>query len=148
MRPESAIVLDELTELANDAWEAYQQAAEWAGPGDLSSLLATIGHRRRDMARDLEAMVAESGHRPRDRDTNSGIAHRVLARLKATFVADRPRAVVDECDRADTAFAHRLVTVDTRLLPEETVETLRSFHAEVVAALGQLAAAKVRIRGH
>jgi uncharacterized protein (TIGR02284 family) len=148
MRPECAVMLDELAELANDSWEAYDQAAEWAGEGDLASLLATIGSRRRDMAHELEAKVAASGHRPRDRDTNSGIAHRVLARLKATFVADRPRAVVDECDRADTAFAHRLVTVDHRLLPEDTVESLRGFHAEVVAALGQLAAAKVRIRGH
>ncbi|MEW5727091.1 MAG: PA2169 family four-helix-bundle protein [Pseudomonadota bacterium] len=148
MRPEADIVLDGLAELANDAWEAYEQAAEWAGTGDLAALLATLGDRRRAMARDLEARVAATGHRPRDRDTNAGIAHRVLARLKATFVADRPRAVVDECERADTAFAHRLVTADERLLSDDDVRILRAYHAEVVAALGQLAAAKVRIRGH
>lgn len=148
MRPEGAIILDELAELANDAWEAYEQATRWAGQGDLALLLDTIGRRRREMAQELESRVAAIGHRPRDRDTNPGIAHRVLARLKATFAADRPRAVVDECERADTVFAHRLVTADERELSEDTAGTLRGFHAEVVAALGQLAAAKVRIRGH
>ncbi|HSV28653.1 MAG TPA: hypothetical protein VLL76_03815, partial [Candidatus Omnitrophota bacterium] len=81
-------------------------------------------------------------------DTNSGLAYRLVARLKATFAGDRPRALVEECERAETAFAHRLITVDGAGLPAGMVESLRAFHAEVVAALGQLAAVKVRQRGH
>lgn len=147
MRPEADILLDGLAELANDAWEAYGQAATWAEPEDLSVLLATLGRRRREMALELEARIAADGHRPRDRDTTAGVAHRILARLKATFVADRARTVVDECERADAALAHRLAVADDRSLSDDVAALLRGFHAEVVAALGQLAVAKIRIRG-
>lgn len=148
MRPEAAHVLDELAELANDAWEAYQQAARWAGPGELADLFTTLGEQRRAMALAIEGFVADMGHRPRDRDTNAGLAHRMAARLKASFASDRPRALVDECERSETALAHRIITIDERDLAPHIILTLRGFHAEVVAALGQLAAAKVRLRGH
>lgn len=148
MRTETAQILDELAGLANDAWEAYQQAAHWAGPGELADLFATLGSQRRAMALAIEGFVAELGHRPRDRDTNSGVAFRMAARLKASFAGDRPRALVDECERSETAFAHCIITIDEGGLPPHMVQSLRGFHAEVVAALGQLAAAKVRHRGH
>ncbi|MGE5546281.1 MAG: PA2169 family four-helix-bundle protein [Solirubrobacterales bacterium] len=148
MRPEAAIALDELAALAADSCEAYLQAAGWAGPGDLETLLSRLGERRAAMARLFEEEVRTLGHLPRDRDTPSGVAHRLLARLKGSFVSDRPRALVEECERSDTALAHGLITVDQRALPEALAETVRSFHAEVVAALGQLAAVKVRNRGH
>ena len=35
MRPEGDILLDGLAELANDAWEAYGQAAAWAEPEEI-----------------------------------------------------------------------------------------------------------------
>ena len=148
MRPEAAIVLDELAGLANDSWEAYEQAAHWAGGGELASLFATLGRQRRGMAEAIEARIAAMGHRPRDRDTNSGLGYRLVARLKASFVGERPRALVEECERADTALAHRLITVDEAEVPADMVATLRAYHAEIVAALGQLAAVKVRQRGH
>lgn len=148
MRTDAAQLLDQLAELANDSWEAYQQAAHWAGPGDLAELFITLSGQRRAMAMAVESFVTELGHRPRDRDTNSGTAHRMAARLKASFAGDRPRALVDECERSETAFAHRIITIDEEGLPPHMVLALRGFHAEVVAALGQLAAAKVRHRGH
>lgn len=152
MRPDLAIVLDELAGLANDAWEAYDQAGDEAGQWhrtpDLAALLHTLGAQRRAMACELERQVALTGHRPRDRDTNPGTAHRLLARLRGTFVGDRGRALIEECERADTVFAHRLATTDERLLPEGLPGMLRTWHAEVVAALGQLAVTKVRLRGH
>lgn len=147
MRPDAAVVLDELAELANDCWEAYGQAADWAGPGDLAQLFRLIAGQRRAMAEIIERHVAQLGHAPRDRDTVAGSAHRLAARLKGTFVGERPRALIQECERSDTAFAHRLITVDEAGLPDGTAELLRGFHAEVVAALGQLAAAKLRLRG-
>lgn len=147
MRPEPAIVMDELAEMANDAWEAYEQAAEWAGPGELAELLKTIGKNRRAMAQTYEAEVERMGHNPRDRDTNTGTGHRLLARLKATFAGERPRALLEECERADTHLAHTLATMDETHLSPDLAETLRAHHAEIVAALGQLAAAKVRQRG-
>lgn len=147
MRPEAAVVLDELAELANDCWEAYGQAAEWAGPGELSQLFRLIAGQRRAMAALIEGQVARLGHAPRDRDTTAGAAHRLVARLKGTFVGERPRALIQECERSDTAFAHHLITADEAGLPEGTAALLRGFHAEVVAALGQLAAAKLRLRG-
>lgn len=147
MRPEAAVVLDQLAELANDCCEAYDQAAEWGGPGDLAQLFRQLARQRRAMAEAIEGVVAALGHRPRDRDTPVGAAHRLAARLKGTFVGERPRALIVECERSDTAFAHHLITVDEEGLPAGTVELLRGFHAEVVAALGQLAAAKLRLRG-
>lgn len=147
MRPEAAVVMDELAEIANDSWEAYDQAANWLGPGELAQLLRTIGDSRRAMAQRYEAEVERMGHNPRDRDTNAGIGHRLLARLKATFAGERPRALIEECERADAHFAHHLITVDERLLSSGMAEILRAHHAEVVAALGQLAAAKLRHRG-
>jgi len=147
MRPEAAIVLDELAELATDAAEAYDQAASWAGSSDLGLLFATLAGQRRHMTERLGDEVRALGHPPRERDTPSGAAHRLMARLKATFVADRPRALIEECERADTTLAHRLITVDERLLPESAVGLVRAFHADAVAALGQLAAARVRLRG-
>lgn len=147
MRPDAAMVLDELAELANDCWEAYGLAAEWAGPGDLAQLFRQLAAQRRAMAEAMEEQVAGLGHRPRDRDTAIGAAHRLAARLKGTFVGERARALIQECERSDTAFAHRLVTVDEACLPKAAVPLLRGFHAEVVAALGQLAAAKLRLRG-
>lgn len=146
MRPDAAVVLDELAELANDCWEAYGQAAQWAGPGDLAQLFQQLAGQRRAMAEIIAGRVVALGHLPRDRDTNVGTAHRLAARLKGTFASDRPRALIQECERSDTAFAHRLITVDEAGLPEGTGPLLRGFHAEVVAALGQLAAAKLRLR--
>lgn len=147
MRPDAAVVLDELAELANDCWEAYGQAARWAGPGELAQLFRLLADQRRAMAETVEQRVAQLGHAPRDRDTVTGSAHRLAARLKGTFVGERPRALIEECERSDTAFAHRLITVDEAGLPDGTAAVLRAFHAEVVAALGQLAAAKLRLRG-
>ncbi len=148
MRPDAAIILDELAELAIDSAEAYAQAAEWAGGSDLAALFGTLSRQRRAMAAEMNAHVRAMGRVPRERDTPSGVAHRLMARLKATFVADRPRALIEECERADTTLAHRLITVDERILPDKVVPLVRSFHAEVVAALGQLAAARLRLRGH
>lgn len=146
MRPDSAVVLDELAELANDCCEAYGQAADWAGAGELSQLFRQLARQRRTMAEAVEALVIGLGHRPRDRDTPLGAAHRLGARLKGTFVGERPRTLIEECERSDTAFAHRLITVDESLLPPGTAPMFRAFHAEVVAALGQLAATKLRLR--
>lgn len=146
MRPESAVILDELAELANDCWEAYMQAAEWVGPGELAELLTAIGRSRRAMAQAYETEVERMGHLRRDRDTNPGIGHRLLARIKASFAGDRPSALVEECCRADNHFAHRLMNVDESLLSPATADRLRADHAEVVAALGRLAAAKLRYR--
>lgn len=146
MRPDAAVVLDELAELANDCWEAYSQAAQWAGPGDLALLFQSLAGQHRAMAEIIERQVMVLGHAPRDRDTTVGAAHRLAARLKGTFVGERPRALIQECERSDTAFAHRLITVDEAGLPEGTGPLLRGFHVEVVAALGQLAAAKLRLR--
>lgn len=146
MRPQAAILLDELTELAHDSAEAYAQAADWAN-GDLGGLFRLLAGQRRAMAEALAEQVRLLGHAPRERDTPSGAAHRLMARLKSSFVADRPRALIEECERADTTLAHRLITVDERALPPEAVIRIRAFHAEAVAALGQLAAARVRLRG-
>lgn len=146
MRPQAAIVLDELTELANDSAEAYAQAADWAG-GDLGGLFRLLAGQRRHMAETLADQVRQMGHPARERDTPSGAAHRLLARLKSSFVTERPRALIEECERSDTTLAHRLITVDERQLPPEVVPVIRTFHAEAVAALGQLAAARVRLRG-
>ena len=146
MRPHPPVILDELAELANDCWEAYMQAAEWVAPGEPADLLAAIGRKRRDMAQAYEAEVARMGHLPRDRDTNPGIGHRLLARIKASFAGDRPGALIEECCRADNHFAHRLMTVDETMLSPAMAETLRAHHAEVVAALGRLAAARLRYR--
>jgi uncharacterized protein (TIGR02284 family) len=146
MRPDAALTLDELAELANDCWEAYGQAADWAGPGDLAQLFLALAGQRRAMAKTIEGVVMVLGHAPRDRDTDVGAAHRLAARLKGTFVGERPRALIQECERSDTAFAHRLITIDEAGLPTGTGPLLRGFHAEVVAALGQLAAAKLRLR--
>lgn len=147
MRPDAAVVLDDLAGLANDCCEAYAQAAEWAGPGELAQLFRQLAGQRRAMARTIKGVVATLGHRPLDRDTPVGAAHRLAARLKGTFVGERPRALIQECERSDTAFAHRLITLDEAGMPSGTAPLLRGFHAEVVAALGQLAAAKLRLRG-
>lgn len=147
MRPDPAILLDELAELANDCWEAYGQAAEWAGPEDLKHLFETLGQRRRHMAEAFEDQVRAMGHQPRDRDTSKATALRLVARLKATLVHERPRALVEECERADNALATRLREAETRTLPGGARDLPRLFHAEVVAALGQLAAVRVKMRG-
>ncbi|MBC7908376.1 MAG: DUF2383 domain-containing protein [Rhodospirillaceae bacterium] len=146
MRPEAAITLDELTELANDSAEAYVQAADYAS-GDLRDMFRLLAGQRRHMAEALADQVRLLGHPARERDTPSGAAHRLMARLKSSFVGDRPRALIEECERADTTLAHRLITVDERLLPPQAVTLIRAFLAEAVAALGQLAAARVRLRG-
>lgn len=147
MRPDATVVLDELAGLANDCSEAYIQAADWAGPGELAQLFGQLARQRRAMAEAIAGLVVVLGHLPRDRDTPQGTAYRLAARLKGTFVGERPRALIQECERSDTAFAHRLITVDEAGLPAGTAPLLRGFHAEVVAALGQLAAAKLRLRG-
>lgn len=146
MRPQAVISLDELTELANDSAEAYAQAADWAS-GDLCGLFRLLAGQRRAMAEALAGQVRQMGHAARERDTPSGTAHRLMARLKSSFVADHPRALIEECERSDTTLAHRLITVDDRQLPPDSVTMIRAFHAEAVAALGQLAAARVRLRG-
>lgn len=147
MRPEAVILLDGVMEAANDSAEAYVLAAQWAGEGDLGGLFHQLANQRRNMAEALAAEVRKLGHAARERDTPAGAAHRLMARLKSTFLTDRPRALIEECERADTIFAHRLVTLDPRQLSPDVLILIRTFHAETVAGLGQLAAARLRQRG-
>lgn len=144
IRPEEAILLDRLVECANDAAEAYGQAAPWC-ERDLARLFSSLSGQRRAQALAMEDQVRRLGHAPRDRDSVPGTAHRVLARLKASFTAERSRVLLEECERADSQLASHLAAA--RHLPPEPEALLRRIQAEVVAALGQLAAAKLRLRG-
>lgn len=145
MRADAASVLGELADLAAESGEVYVQAAAWAGTDDLGSLFRLLAGQRRAMSAALTA--GEAAPHSAVGEGAPAATSRLMDRLRSSFVADRPRALIEECERADTTLAHCLVTVDERRLPPEAVALVRACHAEVVASLGQLAAARVRLRG-
>lgn len=146
MRPNVLASLEALAEAALDAAETYEMAAQWSNLPELKALFGQISKQRYAMVYNVDQKIRDQGANPRGTEMAAHSAQRLIARVRTTFVNERPRALIEECERADTGFIHILVTTDQSLLGQELGLLVRETHAEVVASLGQLAAAKLRLR--
>lgn len=145
LRDESEIALDDVIVRLNDAWEDYAAAAETIEDPDLRAIFAHLAQERRMMVERLGGQLLRHGEWPRDRDTNAGTMHRLMARLKAALVMDRRIAMIDECERADTALCQTIIDALNAPLGEDTQRMLLEYQAEVTAARGRLEAMKARL---
>lgn len=147
LRDESEVALNDLIKLADTAAETYETAARVVveHEGDLAALFAELGEQRRRMEAELRAMDRSLGDLPHDADEDYATVHDLFVRLRGLFASDERRALIDECETADQELAARLLSALTLRLPEAMAARLKQYQYEVTAALGRLAAAKMRL---
>ena len=145
MRPNKIASLEALAEGAGETAETFEAAAQWVASDNCRALFCQLSKQRREMAHELEKLIREIGAKPRIARSDEA-SQRLMAVVRATLANQRPRALIDECERSEAAFAHILSTTDLGHADVEDARMIRTFHAEVIASLGQLAALKVRMR--
>jgi hypothetical protein len=139
--------LSDVVILCEEAYEGYIAASRVATDGELATLFRTLGAARREMACTLAAFldVSELPALPGGRDPDPDMAQRLFGRLKSVLGGDPRRILIERCERADRAFARCLGDIYEAGLPSRSNEQLRIILSEVTAALGLLAAARVRL---
>lgn len=147
LRDESEVALNDLIKLSDTAAETYETAARVVGEedADLATLFAELGAQRRRMEADLRAMDRSLGDLPQDADEDYATVHDLFVRLRGLFAADERRTLIVECETADQDLSVRLMSALNLTLPEAMAARLKQEQYEVTAALGRLAAAKMRL---
>lgn len=147
LRDESEVALNDLIKLADTAAETYETAAVVMADheADLAALFVELGEQRRTMEAELRTLDRSLGDLPHDADDDYATVHDLYVRLRGLFASDERRALVDECESADQDLATGLITALHLALPEAMAVTLKQYQYEVTAALGRLAAARMRL---
>jgi uncharacterized protein (TIGR02284 family) len=147
LRDESEVALNDLIKLADTAAETYETAARVVldHEADLAALFDELGEQRRGMEGELRAFDLSLGDLPHDADADYATVHDLYVRLRGLFSSDERRALVEECEAADQGLANGLLTALRLPLPEPMAATLKRYQYEVTAAIGRLAAARMRL---
>lgn len=147
LRDESEVALNDLIKLADTAAETFETAARVIADheADLAVLFGELGERRRAMETELRALDRSLGDLPHDADADYATVHDLFVRLRGLFASDERRALVDECEAADQDLANGLIAALHLPLPEAMAATLKHYQYDVTAALGRLAAARMRL---
>lgn len=147
LRDESEVALNDLIRLADTAAETFETAARVIADHEaaLAALFAELGEQRRAMETELRSLDRSLGDLPHEADDDYATVHDLYVRLRGLFASDERRALVDECETVDQDLATGLITALQLPLPEAMATTLKQYQYEVTAALGRLAAARMRL---
>lgn len=133
-------LLDEIIVLCEMAAATYRTSSHQTADHELATLFTTLATARGQMAAGLRALSPSA---PKPLPSSSG--RPLLTRLKAAFAGDQRRTLIDDCERSDATLARRLADTADGVWPAQLGDTLRRFRSEVTAALGLLAAARIRL---
>lgn len=147
LRDESEVALNDLIKLADTSAETYETAAQVVTGQDagLAALFTELAGGRRAMEAELRALDRSIGDLPHDADEDYATMHDLFVRLRGLFAGDERRALIEECETADQEFSQRLLTAQQLQLPDTVAARLKQYHFDVTAALGRLAAARMRL---
>lgn len=147
LRDESEVALNDLIKLADIAAETYETAARVVAghQADLAALFNELAEQRRAMEAELRGVDRSLGDLPHDADEDYTTVHDLYVRLRGLFSRDERRSLVEECEAEDHHLANGLLAALRLPLPEPIAATLRGYQFEITAALGRLAAARMRL---
>jgi uncharacterized protein (TIGR02284 family) len=139
-------VLNDLIEFAKDGQEGYKTAAQDVKNPQLQSMFRNFEQQRSQFVTQLKEQVQTMGGNPEQSGSIVGAAHRGWIYLKSAISKGDEKAILDECDRGDSAAESKYDEALRATLPSNVREVVRRQHDIVRDARNQIRSLKDRMK--
>jgi uncharacterized protein (TIGR02284 family) len=138
--------LNDLIEYCKDGQEGYHTAASDVKNPELKSLFNTYEQQRSQFVTQLKEQVRTLGGDPDKSGSVTGALHRGWIDLKSVVSSGDESAILNECDRGDSAAESKYDEALRANLPQGAREVVRRQHDEIRNARNQIRNLKERMK--
>ena len=139
--------LNDLIEYCKDGQKGYATAAEDVKNPELKSLFTNFAQQRAQFANELKAQVRTLGGDPDKAGSITGAVHRTWIDLKSAVSKGDEEAILQECDRGDSAAEAKYDTIlHSHQLPVNVQNVIKHQHDEIRNARNQIRSLKERMK--
>jgi uncharacterized protein (TIGR02284 family) len=139
-------VLNDLIEYAKDGQEGYKTAAQDIKNPQLQSMFRNFEQQRSKFVTELKEQVQTLGGNPEKTGTIVGTVHRGWIDLKSAISSGDEKAILDECERGDSAAESKYDEALRATLPSNVREVVRHQHDAVRDARNQIRDLKSKMK--
>ena len=137
--------LNDLIEYCKDGQKGYQTAAEDVQNQNLKDLFRTYAQQRTDFVGELKEQVRVLGGDPDKSGSVTGALHRSFIDLKSAVSKGDEEAILQECDRGESAAESKYDEALKTDLPQSVRGLVKKQHDEIRNARNQIRSLKERM---